>query len=152
MSDLTALGLSDKEIPSYRRLQSLVQKSTHPALVGEDGEQVILPKSLYRVLVRIVQHLSEGHAVSVVPVNQELTTQQAANHLGVSRPYLVRLLDAKRIPFHRVGTHRRVYLKDLLTFREKRDQKRHVALVSLSKQVDKHGLYDKVHLPEDNAG
>jgi excisionase family DNA binding protein len=151
VSDLAALGLSKNEIPSFRQLQSLVQSNAHPALVGENGEQVMLPKSIYRVLVRIVRHLSAGQAVSVVPINQELTTQKAANVLGVSRPYLVRLLDAKTIPFHRVGTHRRVYLKDLLTFREKRDQKRHAALVALTKQVDKRGLYDKAYLPDENA-
>ncbi|OQO92024.1 hypothetical protein B1813_07020 [Saccharomonospora piscinae] len=81
-------------------------------------ERVALPEELYRVLRQVVAALRNGMAVTVAPQTQTLTTQQAADLLGVSRPTLIRLLDHGEISFERAGTHRRIGLRDLLAYRQ----------------------------------
>jgi len=98
---------------------------------------------LYRVLIKIVQDLSDGKAVSLTSAAQELTTQEAASFLGCSRQFLVRLLDGGQIPFHRVGTHRRVYLRDLTAFRRQRDLNRHEAIRRMARDAVADGVYDE---------
>ena len=80
---------------------------------------------------------------------QDLTTQQAAALLGVSRPFFVKLLESGALPFHVTGTHRRVYLKDLSTYKEQRDRERRKALDQMAKETEELGLYDKVLLPDE---
>ena len=80
---------------------------------------------------------------------QDLTTQQAAALLGVSRQFFVKLLESGALPFHVTGTHRRVYLKDLLTYNEQRDRERRKALDQMAKETEELGLYDKVLLPDE---
>ncbi|MCL2395738.1 MAG: helix-turn-helix domain-containing protein [Acidimicrobiaceae bacterium] len=90
-------------------------------LVGADThEQVELPENLYRILLQVVEALKHGMAVAIAPLAQTLTTQQAADLLGISRPTLIRLLNAGRLPYERVGTHRRLRLRDVLRYREER--------------------------------
>lgn len=84
----------------------------------------------------------------MVAENHELTTQRAANILGVSRPFLVRLLEENKVPFHMVGSHRRVYLVDLLTYKSKRDRARHDAIRRLALDDVEAGTDDTVILPE----
>jgi excisionase family DNA binding protein len=93
--------------------------------------------------VRIVNDLADGKAVSLTSGAQEMTTQQAANFLGVSRQFLVRILDEGKIPFHRAGTHRRVYLQDLISFRKERDRRRHEAIAEIARDAVKDGVYDE---------
>ena len=112
------------------------------ALVGGDGVPVPLPQAVVRTLRQVVTHLARDRAVSVVPVDKELTTQQAADLLNVSRPYLVRLLEDGTIPFTHVGTHRRVRLDDLLAFKRTRDEERETALDRLTELNQALGLYD----------
>ncbi|MFL6055026.1 MAG: helix-turn-helix domain-containing protein [Actinoallomurus sp.] len=81
------------------------------------GDQIELPAEVYRVLRHVIEALQQGLAVTVAPLTQTLTTQQAADLLGVSRPTLVKLLDEGKIPFDRAGTHRRILLRDLLAYR-----------------------------------
>jgi len=90
-------------------------------LVDEgEGDQVELPEPMYRLLVQVAEALSAGRAVTVAPRSTVLTTQQAAEVLGVSRPTVVRLIDAGEIPSERPGTRRQVLLSDVLAYREKR--------------------------------
>ena len=105
--------------------------------------EIALPDRLYRLLVRIVDDLAEGKAVSLWAAAQEMTTQQAAHFLGVSRQYLVRLLDEGKIPFHRTGTHRRIYLQDMITFRRERDRLRHEAIEQMARDAVAAGIYDE---------
>ena len=92
--------------------------------------------------------MEAGKAVSVVAEHHELTTQRAANILGVSRPFLVRMLEAGKLPFHMVGSHRRVYLSDLLDYKAKRDRARHQAVRRLAREDLEAGTYDTLILPE----
>jgi excisionase family DNA binding protein len=100
------------------------------------GEQVELPVEVYRVLRRVVEAMSSGLAVTVAPSSQSLTTQQAADLLGVSRPTLVRFLDQGRIPYERTGSHRRLLLRDVLNFREQRRQEEYAELEAMSVPID----------------
>jgi excisionase family DNA binding protein len=102
----------------------------------EPGDQVELPPEVYNVLRQVVEAMRANLAVTVAPQMQVLTTQQAAELLGVSRPTLVKLLDEGRIPYERVGTHRRILLRDLLTYREARRADQYAALEAMSRTVD----------------
>jgi excisionase family DNA binding protein len=93
--------------------------------------------------MKIIEDLAGGKAVSLTSAAQEMTTQQAANFLGVSRQFLVRLLDEGKIPFHRAGTHRRVYFQDLISFRKERDRRRHEAIEQMARDAVKDGIYDE---------
>src|SRR5262245_15535787 len=98
-------------------------------LMGSAPEdRVELPAEVYRVLRKVVDALRQGLAVTVAPLTQTLTTQQAADLLGVSRPTVIKLLDEGRIPFERAGTHRRVLLRHLLGYREQRRAEQYAAL------------------------
>jgi excisionase family DNA binding protein len=106
-------------------------------LVGSaPGDRVELPVEVYRVLRKVVDTLRQGLAVTVAPVNQTLTTQQAADLLGVSRPTVIKLLDDGKIPFERVGTHRRVLLRELLAYRERRRAEQYAALEATAVSFD----------------
>lgn len=96
------------------------------------GDQVELPQEAYRVLRQVVEAMHHGLAVTVVPQSQTLTTQQAADLLGVSRPTVIKLLDGGKIPFQRTGSHRRIVLHDLLAYRAKRRRDQYAALEAMS--------------------
>jgi excisionase family DNA binding protein len=114
-----------------------------PCLLMPDGDNIELPASASALLRRLVHLLAAGRTVMVEPLERELTTQQAADLLDVSRPYLVRLLDRGEIPWTRTGTHRRVRLEDLLAYKRRRDADRRAALGELTRLSDKLGLYGR---------
>jgi excisionase family DNA binding protein len=116
-----------------------------PALVDEHGERLELPKPVFQQLLRVLKMMNEGRAIVMLPEEETFTTQASANFLGVSRQHLVDLLEGEEIPFHRVGTHRRVYFKDLLAYERRRDTSRRQTLDKLMKQVDDAGLYDAAY-------
>ena len=111
-------------------------------LVGPKGENIPLPESVFYVLERVVEVMARGDSITVVPVGREVTTQQAANLLNVSRQYLVRLLNEGRIPFRNTGKHRRLLVTDVLAFKEKRDKDRRAGLRELSQLTEDFGGYD----------
>jgi excisionase family DNA binding protein len=112
----------------------------HASLRSPDGQELELPTSIYKVLVAAVAAMAQGNAVSIVPVHHELTTQQAADLLNVSRPHLIKLLDAGEIPHHKTGTHRRVVFEDLMRYRGIRDAQRSEALAELTRKSAEFGL------------
>ncbi|MCL4658033.1 helix-turn-helix domain-containing protein [Burkholderia multivorans] len=99
------------------------------------AHQVELPTSALRLLVDILAELADGNAVKVVPVHAELTTQEAADLLNVSRPHLIKLLESNALPYHRTGKHRRVRFSDLMRYKAERDQESADAMEELSKQA-----------------
>jgi len=102
--------------------------------VSDTDDVVDLPKTAVQLLVDILANMAEGNAVTLMPVHAELTTKQAADLLGVSRPYLIRLLEDQKIPFHMVGTHRRVYFGDLQNYKKTIHEQRGKALDKLVAQ------------------
>ncbi len=105
-------------------------------LIGPDQGEVEIPAEVYRVLHKVIGAMSRGLAVTVVPQSQKMTTQQAAELLGVSRPTLIRLLESGRIPYERAGAHRRVLLRDVLAYREQRREDQYRALAATSVDID----------------
>lgn len=102
-------------------------------LAGVDADvQVELPHEAYRVLRQVIEAMRRNLAVTVVPQAQTLTTQQAADLLGVSRPTVVKLLDDNKVPFERTGTHRRILLQDLLAYRDQRREEQYAALEAMN--------------------
>jgi excisionase family DNA binding protein len=106
-------------------------------LVGAvPGDQVEVPPAVHRVLRQVVDALAAGLAVTVAPQAMTLTTQQAADLLGTSRPTVVKLLEQGAIPFTRVGAHRRVLLADVLAYRERRRAEQYAALEATAVAID----------------
>lgn len=91
---------------------------TPPALLSPDGKKQVIPFPIYETLTAIVDALTRNQAVSIIPTNTKLTTQQAADFLQVSRPTLIKALESGAIPFTKVGRHRRVLLTDLIRYEE----------------------------------
>ena len=110
------------------------------ALLGLRGERVPIPESLYEVLRRGVAVLKTGEAVEVVSSGSELTTQQAADLLNVSRPFLIKLLERGDIAYRLSGTHRRIGLRELLRYRSQRSAMRLRALNELAREADDLGI------------
>ncbi|MCH8525488.1 MAG: helix-turn-helix domain-containing protein [Balneolales bacterium] len=130
-------------LPSEMEALDLVMNpDQHPALVDANGNQTALPEAIFQLLVHILNQMKRGHSIVLMPENETLTTQAAANMIGVSRQHLIDHLEAGRIPFHKVGTHRRVYLRDILAFADQRDKKRRTALDELFDVVNAAGKYD----------
>ncbi len=108
--------------------------------IGDGAHCVALSSSAVRLLARALEIISDGDAVVLTPLHSELSTQQAAEILKVSRPYLVKLLDEGALASHKVGTHRRVRLHDVLEYKRASDEKRFAALEELQAEAQALGL------------
>ena len=137
------------EQQQVRELYRLLLRGNTISLVDEHRISCEVPAKICDLFRSVLAGMQEGRGVVVVPVGEELTTKQAADLLGVSRQYLVRLLENEKLPFHRAGTHRRIYLTDLLAFRERRDGERRKAIERIATQEVKDGTYDQFIPPED---
>ncbi|MGL5857278.1 MAG: helix-turn-helix domain-containing protein [Angustibacter sp.] len=103
---------------------------------SESDDRVELPASVYQVLRQVVEAMQQGVAVTVAPRSQTLTTQEAADLLGVSRPTVIRLIDKGELTAERVGVHRRIQLRDLLAYREARRAAQYAALDAMAVDLD----------------
>jgi excisionase family DNA binding protein len=121
---------------SSRLLAALIGSGKEAKIRIIDGEEEItVPVSAMRMLVDILAHMAEGEAMALIPQDAELTTQQAADFLNVSRPFFVKLLEEGKLDFHKVGSHRRVYFRDLVAYKEQSMDERRKALDELAKQA-----------------
>jgi excisionase family DNA binding protein len=144
------LAISEGDRNQVLELDQKIQRS-RAKLVGPDGKTQSLPVSLYEFLVKLIGDLCEGQSVAIVQNDAQLTTVEAARILGVSRQFLVKVLERDEISYHMVGTHRRVYVRDLLAYKAKRDSKRRQTLDDLTRAEVEDGLYE-LEPPDDRAG
>jgi excisionase family DNA binding protein len=137
-----ALAISPKDQQDVLKLYEAFRK--HKAkLVSPEGKVTTLPASLHDFLVELVGQLSQGHSVSIVQSDSKLSTVDAATLLGTSRQFLVNILEKGEIPHHKVGTHRRIYARDLFEYKMKRDTARRSAVRVLARAELAEGLYDR---------
>ena len=133
----------DQEAQNVKELDEILAKEEGVAkLIAPSGDVRELPHSVYQVLRDTVHDLSRGIPVTIMPVHSQLTTQDAADILGVSRPHLIKLLETEEIPYHKVGKHRRIRLDDLLVYKHRRDLKRRQILDQIKADSEELGLYE----------
>lgn len=102
--------------------------------------EIKVPHLIITFFFKTLLHVAEGHAITLVPIHAELTTQEAANLLSVSRPYLIQLLEKGKIPFHKIGRHRRILFADILKFQEKSKANSQKAREALTKEAQELGF------------
>ncbi|MFW9264435.1 helix-turn-helix domain-containing protein [Nostoc sp. CALU 546] len=134
--------LTEAEAEAIKQLEHILLNQEQLKLVAGNCEEMTIPDSVHRVLCQVVQAMASGKNVSIVTHNPELTTQQAADLLNVSRPYLIKLLEQGELPYILVGTHRRVKFEDLIKYKQQRDTKRRELLQELIEISEEAGLYD----------
>jgi len=110
------------------------------ARIQLDGHDLILPRQALALLRDLLAEMAQGNAVTVMPTHAELTTQEAANILNVSRPHVVQLLETGKIPFSKTGTHRRIRYQDLMEYMHKRNQQTETLLNELTRQAQDHDM------------
>jgi excisionase family DNA binding protein len=118
-----------------RATEVAIEDSTHRL-------HAVLPVAAVRLLQDLLREMAQGHAISLVPMHAELTTQQAADALNVSRPFLVKLLESGALPHRKVGTHRRIRFDDLMRYKRAIDAQRLMTLKKLTEESENLGLYD----------
>ncbi|MBI4923873.1 MAG: excisionase family DNA-binding protein [Devosia nanyangense] len=127
--------------PADQELANLASRRLARAKQGElrvqvdGGEMLRLPRAVTALLYHLLTEMAQGNAVTLIPIHAELTTQEAADYLNVSRPHLIRLLEKGGIPFHMVGAHRRVKFSDLQTYRNTAEEARQRAMAELASQA-----------------
>jgi excisionase family DNA binding protein len=136
--------IPEQETEAIAQLEQIFSlESSQLRLVTSNGEEIAIPESVYSVLGQVVRAMASGKAISIVRHNRELTTQQAANILNVSRPFLVKLLENREIPHIKVGSHRRILFQDLMIYKEQRKVKRRQLLDELIEMTEEAGLYEE---------
>jgi excisionase family DNA binding protein len=115
------------------QIDEIFRRHRMARLVDPDGETTEIPESVFHALKLVVQSMAQGQTITLLPHGKELTSQEAADLLRVSRPHLIKLLDQGAIPHHKVGTHRRIRIEDLLAYGEQRDSTRREQLDELTR-------------------
>jgi excisionase family DNA binding protein len=122
--------------------RGVIARRPQPALVAADGSRLEVPGPVFEAVVQVAIAMAHGQGVTVMPLNALLTTQEAADLLGVSRPTLVRLLTDGEIPYEQRGRHRRILLSEVLAYRDRMRQERHEALDRMAREGQAAGLYE----------
>lgn len=136
--------MEEQDRESIAQLEQIVSlESSQAKLVGSNGKEVNIPDSIYQMLRDIVSLMASGQRVSIVSHNCQLTTQEAADILNVSRPFLIKLLENGEIPYIKVGSHRRVIFQDLINYKEQRKVKRQKGLNELTQFLQDEGFYEE---------
>lgn len=145
---------NDKEFDSIKRLVNSLDTSPDEnefVIIDQaHNVRIELPHALYRVLVDAAHQLVKGNSVGVLHYEQDITTQQAADLLQVSRPHVIKILEAGDIPFHMVGSHRRIRLSDLLEYKKNQDAMRRDKLNDMIRMSESSGLYELDDFPEED--
>jgi excisionase family DNA binding protein len=144
------ITLPDTEQQQVQALEILLRSGV-PVLVSPGGERIELPGTVFEVLRTAVGFMSHGQTITLVPDNQVITTQRAADILGMSRPFFIKQLEGGLMAHHRVGNQRRIYLRDVLEFAKKRDKERLSALDLLARDAFEAGLYERNVFPEGGS-
>jgi excisionase family DNA binding protein len=131
---------SDSELAKTASRTLVRTKDQSVKVMLDDGKELTLPKSVTELLVRILTELSNGNMVNIVPIHAELTTQEAANHLNVSRPFLIKMLESGKLAFHKVGSHRRIKFEDLKRFMANQEVLREAAMQEMADIDQELGL------------
>jgi excisionase family DNA binding protein len=122
-----------------------------PALVDASGHRFEVPEPMFAVLRQVAEALSAGMGVSVAPLSAMLTTQQAADYLGISRPTMVRILERGEIPMEKPGRHRYVRLEDLVAYQTRTSGQRRHSLAQMVTEAESAGMYDRLDRPAPNT-
>lgn len=123
-------------------LDSRLERDVVDIVVENSNETIRLPREVATVLREILVNSAAGRSVGVIPMRAELTTQQAADLLNVSRPHVVKLMNEGTLPGHKVGTHRRIYAADVQAYKHQRDIDQRIAADHLTALTDEMGLYE----------
>jgi excisionase family DNA binding protein len=143
------VAITEKDQQEIKQLYEAIRRG-RAKLVSPNGEARPLPDSLYSFLVELIGLLNEGKSAYIIQNEAKLTTIEAAAMIGVSRQFLVNLLEKNEIPYHMVGTHRRIYAQDLIQYKAKRDENRRRVLDNLAKKEAEEGLYDRAPCADEN--
>lgn len=136
------LGLrtAEKALRAINRVLSDGERKTVDVDVEQSSEVIHLPREVAVVLQEILTNTVAGKSVGVIPTHAEMTTQEAADLLNVSRPYVVKLMDEGTLPGHKVGTHRRIYAADVQAYKRQRDIDSRAAADELTALTEEMGL------------
>src|SRR5258708_7499677 len=145
-SEAPPVDISPKEQKEIADIYAKLREA-EAKLIGPDGKTEILPNNLYSFLLRLLADLRAGHSVTILQNRHDLTPVEASKVLGMPRQFLIQLLEKGEIPFHLVGTHRRIYVRDVIAYKAKRDISRRETLNDLAKREFASGDYDKI--PDD---
>ncbi|MBC6401493.1 MAG: helix-turn-helix domain-containing protein [Ekhidna sp.] len=130
---------------SYEPLLAVLEQlkeETPEIAIEETGRRIKIPLNTLKLLAKILKATSEGKPVNIIPVEMELTTQAAADYIGCSRPHIVKLLEEKKIPFIKIGRHRRVKMDDLVKYKKDLKEKQRKALIQMMRGDEELKLYD----------
>lgn len=139
------ISANSLETVAIQKLEQILEPSNNqPRLVGSNGETIPLPEPIYQALCQVVHAMAEGKAISLSPSDRELSSQEAADMLNVSRPYLIdKLLKSGEIPHTKVGNRHRIRLQDVAEYKKKRDCERRQLLKAHTEFLLDEGFYDE---------
>ena len=130
---------------SYPVLKNAVNEAQSQVLeveISETGQRIKLPIDALRLLTKILKVTGEGKPISIVPIATEMTTQAAADLIGCSRPFVIKLLQKGEIPFTKVGRHRRIRFEDVMTYKKRKREEQERLLIEIMQADEEDGLYD----------